>query len=100
MAALLGACQTIGDEPLRATAALQPTKGSKAFGEATFEQVGDKVRIVVLAQGLRPDTEHAYSRGGRLQLGDGMSAKGTSTPLAGRMAIPRQPSGTRATCRR
>jgi uncharacterized lipoprotein YajG len=54
-AALLAACQTTPEEPLRATAALQPTKGSKAFGEATFEQAGDnKVRMFVFAQGLKP----------------------------------------------
>ncbi len=50
--ALLAACQTTPDQESRATAALQPTKGSKAFGEATFEQVGDKVRVIVNVQGL------------------------------------------------
>ena len=36
--AALAACQTMdeADAP-RATASLQPTKGSKTFGEATFE---------------------------------------------------------------
>ena len=62
VAALLVACQTTPDEPLRATAALQPTKGSKAFGEATFEQVGDKVRVIVFAQGLRPGAADCRSR--------------------------------------
>jgi hypothetical protein len=40
-AVLLAACQTTppADAP-RATAQLQPTKGNKTFGEATFEQVG------------------------------------------------------------
>ena len=82
MAALLGACQTIGDEPLRATAALQPTKGSKAFGEATFEQVGDKVRVIVFAQGLRPGVEHGFHihEAGDCSSGDGMSAKGHFNP--------------------
>jgi Cu-Zn family superoxide dismutase len=45
---------------LRATAALQPTKGSKATGEATFEQVGDQVHVSVLAQGLKPGQAHAF----------------------------------------
>ena len=44
-ALLVAGCQSAPDAPLRATAALQPTKGNKAFGEATFEQVGDKVRV-------------------------------------------------------
>ena len=49
---VLAACQTTPPEPLRATAQLQPTKGNKTFGEATFEQMGDKVRVVVFVQGL------------------------------------------------
>ena len=81
-AALLAACQTTPDEPLRATAALQPTKGSKAFGEATFEQAGDKVRVIVFAQGLRPDGEHGFHihEAGDCSSGDGMSAKGHFNP--------------------
>ena len=57
-AALLMACQTTPDQPLRATAQLQPTKGNKTFGEATFEQVGEKVRAVIYVQGLKPGQEH------------------------------------------
>ncbi len=70
------------DEPPRATAALQPTKGSKAFGEATFEQVGDKVRVIVFAQGLKPDGEHGFHihEAGDCSSGDGMSAKGHFNP--------------------
>ena len=63
-AALLAACQSTSspkpDEAVRATAALQPTKGSKAFGEATFEQVGDKVRVIVFAQGLKADESKTF----------------------------------------
>jgi superoxide dismutase, Cu-Zn family len=81
-AALLGACQTMADDPARATAALQPTKGSKAFGEATFEQAGDKVRVIVFAQGLKPDAEHGFHihEAGDCSSGDGMSAKGHFNP--------------------
>ena len=81
-AAMLAACQSIPDEPLRATAALQPTKGSKAFGEATFEQVGDKVRVVVFVQGLKPGQEHGLHihEAGDCSSGDGMSAKGHFNP--------------------
>ncbi len=80
--ALLAACQSTPDEPLRATAALQPTKGSKAFGEATFEQAGDKVRVIVFAQGLKPDAEHGFHihEAGDCSSGDGMSAKGHFNP--------------------
>jgi Cu-Zn family superoxide dismutase len=82
-AALLAGCQTVPDEPLRATAALQPTKGSKAFGEATFEQVGDRVRVIVFAQGLAPDREHGFHihEVGDCSSGDGMSTKGHFNPF-------------------
>ena len=85
-AALLAACQSTSspkpDEAARATAALQPTKGSKAFGEATFEQVGDKVRVIVFAQGLKPDAEHGFHihEAGDCGSSDGMSAKGHFNP--------------------
>ena len=51
-------CQTLPDEPERATAQLQPTPGNKTFGEATFERTGSKVRLTVFAQGLKPGQEH------------------------------------------
>ena len=81
-AALLAACQSTSDPAPRATAALQPTKGNKAFGEATFEQAGDKVRVIVFAQGLRPDAEHGFHihEAGDCSSEDGMSAKGHFNP--------------------
>ncbi len=85
-AVALAACQSMQSTPEdapRATAALQPTKGSKAFGEATFEQVGDKVRVTVFAQGLKPDSEHGFHihEAGDCSSGDGMSAKGHFNPF-------------------
>jgi Cu-Zn family superoxide dismutase len=82
-AVLLAACQTTPPEPLRATAQLKPTKGSKTFGEADFEQVGDKVRVVVFVQGLKPGQEHGLHihEVGDCSSGDGMSAKGHFNPL-------------------
>ena len=81
--ASLAACQSTPDEPLRATAALQPTKGSKAFGEATFEEADGKTRVIVFAQGLRADAEHGFHvhEAGDCSSGDGMSAKGHFNPL-------------------
>ena len=81
-AALLFACATTSEEPLRATAQLQPTKGNKTFGEATFEQAGDKVRVIVFAQGLKPNAEHGFHihEAGDCSSGDGMSAKGHFNP--------------------
>ena len=81
-AVLLAACATTPDEPLRATAKLEPTKGSKTFGEATFEQVGDRVHVVVYVQGLKPGQEHGLHihEIGDCGSGDGMSTKGHFNP--------------------
>jgi len=81
--ALLAACQSTPDELPRATAALQPTKGSKAFGEATFEEVaGGRVRVIVFAQGLKPNAMHGFHihEAGDCGSGDGMSTKGHFNP--------------------
>ena len=87
---LLSSCQTTPPEPLRATAHLQPTKGNKTFGEATFEQVGDKVRVVVFVQGLKPGQEHGLHihEVGDCSSGDGMSAKGHFNPFGKPHAHP------------
>jgi Cu-Zn family superoxide dismutase len=81
-AAVLVACQTVPDEPPRATAALQPTKGNKAFGEATFEQVDGKVRVIVFAQGLPAGRTLGFHihEAGDCSSGDGMSTKGHFNP--------------------
>lgn len=57
-AATLASCQTVEPEAPRATASLQPTQGNKTFGEATFEQTGNKVRAWVYVQGLKPGADH------------------------------------------
>jgi Cu-Zn family superoxide dismutase len=80
---LLTACQSITpQEPLRATAALQATKESKAFGEATFEEVDGRVRVIVFSQGLTPGREHGFHihETGDCSSGDGMSAGGHFNP--------------------
>jgi len=81
--AALAACETIPDEPLRATAQLVPTKGSKTFGEATFEQMGAKVHVTVFVQGLKPGQEHGLHihEVGDCSSGDGMSTKGHFNPF-------------------
>ena len=78
---ILAACQSMPTEPLRATAQLQPTKGNKTMGEATFEQAGDKVRVVVFVQGLKPEQEHGlHIHEGDGCGADGMNAKGHFNP--------------------
>jgi len=81
--AFLAACQSMSGDAPRATAALQPTKGNKAFGEVTFEQEGaNKVRILANVQGLKPGQEHGFHihEVGDCSSGDGMSAKGHFNP--------------------
>jgi Cu-Zn family superoxide dismutase len=90
--AVLGACQSMeeADAP-RATASLQPTKGNKTFGEATFEQVGaDRVRVVVFAQNLKAGGEHGFHihEAGDCSSGDGMSAKGHFNPTGKPHGMP------------
>jgi superoxide dismutase, Cu-Zn family len=79
---LLGACQTAPTEPARATAQLTPTKGNKTFGEATFEEVGGKVRAIIYVQGLKPGQDHGLHihEAGDCSAPDAMSAKGHFNP--------------------
>ena len=71
----------IGGGP-KATADLQPTKGSKTAGKITFTQSGDKVRVAGEVTGLRPGAEHGFHihEAGDCSSGDGMSAKGHFNP--------------------
>ncbi len=82
-AVLLAACQTTPDTPPIASAGLSPTKGNKTIGEATFEQAGDKVKVVVFVQGLKPGQEHGLHihEKGDCSSGDGMSAGGHFNPF-------------------
>ena len=82
-AVLLAACETTPAAGPRAKAQLQPTKGNTTSGEATFEQVGDKVRVVVSVQGLKPGQEHGMHihEVGDCSSGDGMSTKGHFNPF-------------------
>jgi Cu-Zn family superoxide dismutase len=87
----LAACQTTEAEAPRATASLQPTKGSKTFGEATFEQVGDnRVRAVIYAQNLKAGGEHGFHihEAGDCSSADGMSAKGHFNPTGKSHGMP------------
>ena len=91
LAALAG-CQMMGDsgEAARANAQLQATKGNKTFGEATFEQRGGKVHVVIYVQGLKPGQEHGLHihEVGDCSSGDGMSAKGHFNPFGKPHGMP------------
>ena len=82
-AAVLAGCQSTPSEPPRATAQLKPTQGSKTIGEATFEQDGDKVKVWVYVQGLKPGQAHGLHihEVGDCSAPDAMSAKGHFNPF-------------------
>lgn len=81
-AAALAGCQAMSDEAPRASAGLEPTKGSKVIGEVNFEQAGGKVRVTAQVIGLKPNQEHGFHihEVGDCSSGDGMSAKGHFNP--------------------
>jgi Cu-Zn family superoxide dismutase len=80
-AALLGACATAPGGP-SATAQLQATTGNSTSGQASFVQVGDKVRVSGEVRGLKPNAEHGFHihEKGDCSSGDGMSAGGHFNP--------------------
>ncbi len=81
--AFAAGCQTTPTEAPRATAGLQPTKGSKVIGEVTFEQTGaGKVRVVANVARLAPNAEFGFHvhEAGDCSSDDGMSAKGHFNP--------------------
>ena len=84
-AALVGceAMQSMWGGGVKATANLQPTKGSTVRGTVNFEQRGDKVRIAANVSGLRPNGEFGFHvhELGDCSSGDGMSAKGHFNPF-------------------
>ena len=85
-AALLAGCETVQDlwgSGAKATAKLEPTKGSTVRGTANFEQRRDKVRVTANVSGLRPNGEFGFHihEIGDCSSGDGMSAKGHFNPL-------------------
>jgi Cu-Zn family superoxide dismutase len=83
VAALVAGCQSTPGGPLRATAGLEPSKGSKTKGEVTFEQSGGKVRVLANVAGLKPGQEHGFHihEVGDCSSGDGMSTKGHFNPF-------------------
>jgi superoxide dismutase, Cu-Zn family len=81
--AALAGCQTMGGDGPRATANLQPTKGSKVSGTVNFTEVGaNRVRVSANVSGLAPNGEFGFHihEAGDCSSGDGMSAKGHFNP--------------------
>jgi superoxide dismutase, Cu-Zn family len=96
-ASLLG-CQSTPEDAPRATAALKPLGGSKVIGEVTFDQVGNRVRVVAYVQGLKPGQEHGFHIH---EVGDcsdpqGMHTKGHFNPFGkphGHFSSPERHAG-------
>ena len=80
--AMLGACQSMSPDGPKATADLQPTKGSNVRGSVSFVQIGNKVRVDARVSGLRPHGEFGFHihEAGDCSSGDGMSTKGHFNP--------------------
>jgi Cu-Zn family superoxide dismutase len=80
---VLAACQSMssGSGP-KASATLEPTKGSTVRGNATFVQYGDKVHVMASVSGLKPNSEFGFHvhEAGDCSSGDGMSTKGHFNP--------------------
>jgi len=66
----------------KASANLQPTKGSTVRGTVSFVQVGSKVRVSARVAGLAPNGEFGFHihEAGDCSSGDGMSTKGHFNP--------------------
>jgi len=82
-AVLLGACQSMSSDGPKATAELQPTKGSTVRGSVSFVQVGDKVHVDARVTGLAPNGQFGFHihEAGDCSSGDGMSTKGHFNPF-------------------
>lgn len=81
---LAAGCQSMPSGGPKASATLEPTKGSTVRGSVTFAQRGDKVRVSAQVSGLVPNGEYGFHihEAGDCSSGDGMSAKGHFNPLS------------------
>ena len=79
---LVAACQSMHGDGPKASATLEPTKGSTVRGNATFVQYGDKVHVMASVSGLKPNGEFGFHvhEAGDCSSGDGMSSKGHFNP--------------------
>ena len=82
--ALAAGCQSISSDAPKASANLQPTKGSTVRGTANFVQFDGKVRVTASVSGLKPNAQFGFHihEAGDCSSGDGMSAKGHFNPNA------------------
>jgi Cu-Zn family superoxide dismutase len=98
VAVLASGCQSIPADAPRASATLQPTKGSTVRGTANFVQIDGKVRVTANVSGLKPNAQFGFHihEAGDCSSGDGMSAKGHFNPYAkphGHFSTPERHGG-------
>ncbi len=81
-AVFLGACQSMMHDGPKASAMLEPTKGSTVRGTVSFVEHHGKVRVTANVSGLRPNGEFGFHihEAGDCSSGDGMSTKGHFNP--------------------
>lgn len=81
--AFAAGCGSIPADAPKASANLQPTKGSTVRGTANFVQFDGKVRVTANVSGLKPGAQFGFHihEAGDCSSGDGMSAKGHFNPL-------------------
>jgi len=81
-AALAAGCQSMSADGPKATANLEPTKGSAVRGTAQFVESGGKVQVSAKISGLKPNSEFGFHihEAGDCSSGDGMSTKGHYNP--------------------
>ena len=82
VAAALAGCSSVPSDAPRATANLEPTKGSSVRGKVDFVQTGERVRVTANITGLRLNGEFGFHihEAGDCSSGDGMSTKGHFNP--------------------
>ena len=75
-------CQSMYADGPKATATLEPTKGSTVRGTVTFMEHHGKVHVTGAISGLKPSGEYGFHihEAGDCSSGDGMSAKGHFNP--------------------
>lgn len=66
----------------KAVAVIHPTQGNKCHGTVQFTQMGDKVKVMAMIEGLNPNQKHAIHihEFGDCSSTDGMSAGGHYNP--------------------
>jgi Cu-Zn family superoxide dismutase len=85
-----GGHKKLADQKMNgAVANIEPTKGNTARGTVTFQQMGNKVRVIADISGLKPNQKHAIHIHEGTECGeDGMKAGGHYNPEKHEHGLP------------